>query len=857
MSSSVSSKDAQLYSLATLTLALLVYTVISIRQRNAGGTTCLCVVLAGALSANAPAILEAISTIQVRVLPRPLNDLLPKVPASSHFAGILGVALLAVFLLFFKHLFGVSKTRLTTSSSSSNRTPSFRDSTALGRPRERTPTCSHCLEWSQLPESIMCEILRRLKQEDTTNLRMVCRDWYQTVTQSLESLKPNEFHPRNLARDFPLLRILDLSQCVEDVTEEGLQSIKDLKHLTRLNLGRHHNLISSTITDRSLIPIQSMAKIKSLNIAQCVHITDRGLYQISQGLRELQEINLSGCVGVTDRGVHDLASIRSLQVLELPWCLKISDQGLQYLTNLPNLKTLNISGCQLITEAGIGQIGLLENLEELNLLYTGYTKLCVSDESLMKLRNLRNLKILSLGGMQLQHTRITDRGIKTISHFFPHLTHLTLMWIDVTDEGILSLSNLTLLEHLSLKGCGRITQRSMKVIGGLVKLKELSLLYNPWLNLNEEEVLEELSPLTGIEKLSLGGDPHNGSLLTDNGMAILATFQHLQNLNLSYFQYQFAGSGLGPLLRLQTLENVDLTGSNHVNDSTLSVLGQVTSIRSLILNKCSRVSSIGLKHLLKLAKLSFVSLAGCFRVDDRGLEYLSEIPSLTSLILSQCIGLTDAGISQFRKLQKLKNLDLFGCREIRGEGFNGFRDLPLGTLNISDCPYLIDEGLTQIGRIQSLTKLDLCACVSVTDEGIKDLKGLTNLTGIDLGMCGRLGDLSMEALSQLPRLTTFKISGSDLLTDQGVKSVSKKTGLLTVHFDRCQNLSDLSLQHLASCRSLTSLKLARCPKITDLGIVHLTVLDQLSILNLSQCPLLTEQGIQALASLTSLASLEV
>jgi len=788
------------------------------------------------------------------VLPRPLNDLLHQVPASSHFAGILGVALLAVFLYSLKHL--LSSQLKTQSITSSNRAPSFRDSTALGRPREWTPTCAHSLEWCQLPESIMSEILRLLKQEDTTNLRMVCRDWYQTVTQSLESLKPNEFHPRNLARDFPLLRILDLSQCVEEVTEEGLESIKDLKHLTRLNLGRHHNLISSTITDRSLLPIQSMAKIKSLNIAQCVHITDRGLYQIAEGLSELQEINLSGCVGVTDRGVQDLASIPSLQVLELPWCLKISDQGLQYLTSLPNLKTLNISGCQLITEIGIAQIGLLENLEELNLLYTGYTKLCVSDKSLLNLKNLTKLKILSLGGMQLQHTRISDRGIKTISHFFPLLTHLTLMWIDVTDEGVISLSNLTLLEHLQLKGCGRITQRSMKVIGGLLKLKELSLLYNPWLTLNEE-VLEELSPLTGIEKLSLGGDPQNGSLLTDNGMAILATFEHLQNLNLSYFEYQFAGSGLGPLLRLQTLENVDLTGSNHVNDSTLSVLGQVPSIRSLILTKCAKVTSNGLKHLLNLTKLSFVSLAGCFRVDDRGLEYLSEIPSLTSLILSQCIGVTDAGISQFRKLQKLKNLDLFGCREIRGEGFDGFRDLPLGTLNISDCPSLIEEGLTQIGRIQTLTKLDLCGCVSVTDEGINQLKGLTNLTGIDLGFCGRLGDPSMEVLSQLPRLTTFKISASDLLTDQGVKQVSRKNGLLTVHFDRCQNLSDLSLQHLASCRSLTSLKVARCPKITDLGIVHLTTLDQLSILNLSQCPLLTEQGIQALASLTSLASLEV
>eukprot|EP00210_Caulerpa_lentillifera_P006412 g6125.t1 len=735
-----------------------------------------------------------------------------------------------------------------------SRAPCVPESSSLGRPREWSPSSVlSSSDWCQIPESIMSEILRRINQEDKRSLRMVCRDWYMTTTHSLDSLKPSEFHSKNLTRDFPLLRILDLSQCVEDVSPNGLQAIQELRHLTELTLGRNHNLIATTITDQSLVSIKLMTKIRVLNLAQCVHISNQGLHEISMSLVQLEQLNISGCVGVTDHGVQELASISTLHTLEMPWCLKISDQGIAALNALPKLKHLNISGCQLITEHGIAQIGQLINLEVLNLLYT---KLCVSDESLEQLHGLVKLKSLSLGGMQLQHTQISDRGMKTIARSFPLLSSLSLTLIDLTDEGVSSFISLSNLESLSIKGCARVTQGSLKSISKLSKLKELSLLYNPWLNLTDE-VLEELSPLTGVEILSLG-DTHSGNLLTDDGMAILSTFQNLQNLNLSYFQWQFAGSGLGPLTKLQNLENVDFTGSNNVNDSTLSVLGTISSIRSLQLSKCSRISSAGLKHLMKLSKLGFLSLAGCFRVDDHGLEFLSEIPSLTSLILSQCIGITDGGLHHLRKLQKLKILDLFGCREIRGNGFDGYRDLPLCSLNISDCPYLVDEGMIQIGKIRSLTKLDMCACISVTDTGISALSELPNLTGLDVGMCGRLSDVSMLSLSKLPRLTTFKLSGSDLVTDLGVAHIAKKTGLLTVHLDRCHNVSDSGLQQLATCRSLTSLRLARCPKITDNGIMHLTALDQLSILNLTQCPFVTENGLQILTtSLTSLASLEV
>ena len=709
-------------------------------------------------------------------------------------------------------------------------------------------------DWCHLPGTVMTLILRQLKMSDTCNIRLVCKDWYNSSTQCLEQLKPKAFHPAYLMKDFPLLRKLDLSECVDEVTADGMVFLNFLSHLTDVNLGRHHNLIASTINDRCLDQLTCLKRMKTLNLAQCVHITDQGLRALAQSLPVLQDVNISGCVSVTDRGIYELAQNPSLRSLEMPWCLKITDLGIEALTIQPKLKNLNISGCQLITEAGIALLAHFLDLETLNLLNTGYSKVCVTDDALERLNGLSHLKSLSIGGVQLQNTRTSDAGILSIVKNFPKLRHLCLMWLDISNDAVYALSKLADLVSLTLRGCSRVTADAMAHLGRLTQLQELNLLNNPWLDMNDE-VLEELTSLREIEKLSLG-DMHVGNVLTDNGMYTLSGFKKLQTLNLSFFEWQFAGSGLGPLLKLHELDTLDLTGSNNVSDSTLQVIGCIQSIKHLQLNKCAKISGNGLKHLTPMKQLQTISMSGCFRLDDQGCISLSEIPSLTSLYLSQCIGLTDLGIAQLKKLHKLKILDLSGCRELRGDGFEGFSALPLSTLNVSGCLFLQDASLVHIGKIKSLAKLDMCGCVSITDPGMGALRDLTNLTGVDVTGCSRLGDTSMYVLSLLPRLTTLKVNYCDLVTDYGMGHLVRLASLLTAHFDRCQNITDQSLVHLGNCASLTSLRLARCARITDVGVAHLAKLHQLSILSLAQCPFVTDNGIRSLAPLKSLVSLE-
>lgn len=825
--------DSLNLTILSVTLALLLFTLSkAIDKRLWFGGTLIVAVPATAFVLDTKSILNAVNEVYIG-------------SAAPYLGALCAVIPVAVYLFYH-----VKRSKSSSSSSGAKTSSSFQK-----RPyNESRFESSQNADWSNLPDTAMICIQRQLAPSDICATRLVCKDWYNSATKCLESLKPSAFHPAELMKDFSLIRALDLSQCIEEVTAAGMVFLKYLSHLTEMSLGRHHNLIASSIKDDCLVQLTCLKRMQKLNLAQCVHVTDQGLQAIARSLQTLKEINISGCVSVTDIGVMELAQIKSLRSLEMSWCLKITDLGIEALTVRDKLKTLNINGCQLVTEAGIELISLFPQLEHLNVLNTGFAKVCLSDQALEKLSRLVYLESLSIGSVHMQTTRITDSGIKLISENFPNLKHLTLLWLDISNDAVASLTKLQNLTSLCMRGCTRVTAEALPQLARIPGLKELNLLHNPWMDINDD-ALAELAPLYSLEKLSIG-DMHEGNVLTDNGMATLSGFKKLSTLNLSFFEWQFAGSGLGPLLKLKNLESLNLSSSANVSDSTLQVVAQIKSIKFLQLSKCNKITSVGLKHLMGLDQLEAVLLAGCFRVDDRGLIYLSEIPSLTSLNLSQCMTVSDVGVNLLKKCRKLKTLDVSGCRDVRGDGFEGFEGIRLHTLNISGCPYFHDGGLMNVGQIETLTKLEMCMCQSITDQGIYYLRKLEYLTDVDVTGCARLGDESMRTFSLLPRLTSLKANCCDLVTDYGMGHLVRLSGLLTAHFERCSNITDQSLVHLGNIASLTSLRLARCARITDAGISQIPRLTQLSILSVAQCPFITEAGLRYLTSLPGLASLE-
>ncbi|CAD7700865.1 unnamed protein product [Ostreobium quekettii] len=710
--------------------------------------------------------------------------------------------------------------------------------------------------WVQMPKALMGQVLKHLTPLDLRSARLVCWHWSVSLAHAISRLQPSKFLPSIIVKDFPFLHELDLHNCTEDVDAQGLRYIQELQNLEVLDMGQDPMFLASTINDSCIAGLLGLSLLHTLNLTQCVHITDEGVGILVQ-LSSLTSLSISGCAAVTDAGMAQLSRLRGLRRLEVPWCLKISDAGILSLSHLTALEALNISGCQLVSEAGVCSLSAFTGLKSLNLVYTGVSMASVSDRALGRLCGLTGLLQLSLGCMQLRGTRVSDEGLKTIAKNHRGLTHLTLMWLNVGNEGVMALTSLSRLRVLVLRGCPRVTADGVAHLGGLPQLRDVNLLSNPWLDVTDG-VLCDFAPLSGLRSLGLG-DMHQANVLSDFGMELLAGFGGLTSLSLAYTMWEFAGDGLAPLLGLTALRSLDMQGCGSLNDATLRVVGRLSSLTSLQLSHCKKVTSRGAAHLTALTDVVILALGGCHRIDDAGLEAISSLTHIRTLVLSELLEITDAGLERLEGMVELQTLDLSGCEGLRGTGFCALGRVPLTSVSLGGCVGLADEGVAAFCRAEAstgLTKLDLCGCNLLTGDGAAALDVLTRLTGLDLSNCVWMGDAPLAVLCNLPRLATFKLSGCSRVTDSGIEMLTRLEGLLTMHLDRCPRITDVGLSNLGKCTSLTSLCLQRCINITDYGISHLTGLTRLCILNLALCPKVTAVGLALLRDLGAVACLE-
>ncbi len=127
-------------------------------------------------------------------------------------------------------------------------------------------------------------------------------------------------------------------------------------------------------------------------------------------------------------------------------------------------------------------------------------------------------------------------------------------------------------------------------------------------------------------------------------------------------------------------------------DRTAQQLRNLTSLWSLDLSRCERVTDSGLAHLAHLISLQSLNLFGCERVTNRGLAHLWSLSSLQSLRLT-CCAVTDDGMKHLGSLTSLRSLEMSWCK-------------------------VTDEGLAHLRSLISLQKLSLYGCAQVTDSGV-------------------------------------------------------------------------------------------------------------------------------------------
>jgi hypothetical protein len=138
-------------------------------------------------------------------------------------------------------------------------------------------------------------------------------------------------------------------QIIEKIEKAGGRVLSIAQNDNRLEVDFH--LQSSDVTDQSLVSLQGLKDIYSLNLGK-TKITDAGLAHV-EGLTTLNRLYLQE-TKITDKGLVHLKGLHDLAYLNL-YGTAVTDQGLASLAGLSNLKNLYLWQTK-VTEAGIDKL---------------------------------------------------------------------------------------------------------------------------------------------------------------------------------------------------------------------------------------------------------------------------------------------------------------------------------------------------------------------------------------------------------------------------------------------------------------------------------------------------------------------
>jgi hypothetical protein len=100
----------------------------------------------------------------------------------------------------------------------------------------------------------------------------------------------------------------------------------------------------------------------------------------------------------------------------------------------------------------------------------------------------------------------------------------------------------------------------------------------------------------------------------------------------------------------------------------------------------------------------------------------------------------------------------------------------------------LHELVKELQDVDSLRFLDLAENRNVTNSGLMRLKGLPQLTGLNISSC-TVTDSGIEQLRELPRLAHLNVSYCNRLTDAALKSFEAMRHLTYVDIQGCLSIT--------------------------------------------------------------------
>jgi Leucine-rich repeat (LRR) protein len=472
--------------------------------------------------------------------------------------------------------------------------------------------------------------------------------------------------------DLEKLKVLGLKCCKIRTNLRELSRSKNLEHLALSHCEQSVSFLDVShlqqITNLDVFDCDSFSglsgldqnhRLKALQISRCDSVKS---VQWLSGLGRLEFLGLHGCRSIAS--LQGLEGLDSLEVLDLSQCDALTD--LSSLPELKNLKKLNLRWCDALTD--LSGVRKLVQLTELNL------ERCMSLINIDDLAELPELKVLQLSWSKFLFNPSIYAG---------------------------SLARLSQLTVLEMDGC-----REIQALAGLGKLVRLE-----YLSLAESEIVDE----TNLERLIGGLKKLKGLSLRQTRIENLNVLSSLNQLNALNLSKCTSLNNLDGLSNLNNLERLDLAGPNKVTD--FSALKEKENLKYLDLSGCSiglghfLSDLVGLEHLklgssgvvilmkdvfCSLQNLKILHLNRCGRL--RHLNGLSELKSLTELDLSDCAFVSD--LSSICGLPNLKKLDILNLCRLRS--LEPLRDLPqLCELNSTFHPGVVSEVLAHSAVLRS------------------------------------------------------------------------------------------------------------------------------------------------------------
>ena len=276
--------------------------------------------------------------------------------------------------------------------------------------------------------------------------------------------------------------------------------------------------------------------------------------------------------------------------------------------------------------------------------------------------------------------------------------------------------------------------------------------------------------------------------------------------------------------------SLDLTEC-YVDDAVLQTVATMSTLTSLNLGSCSRITDTGLRYIQTLTRLTTLEMGtNCVQITNAGLTHIAGLKHLTTLKIDDCPNVTNRELEKFiLRCSQLTTLRLSNCEKITHlPRADAAKKSQLASLDLDRCPNITDAGLEHIARFKHLTSLKL-RNTKITDAGLWHVAGLTTLTSLNLNNCVWLRDAGLKhVVEHLPRLTSLSLHR----VPKGV--------------------TDAVLKHIAGLKHLTTLDVSMNNLITDAGLGYIQTLDKLTTLNLGRCRSITGAGVAGLKHITSL-----